>query len=76
MKKLKRSLRRIDLHYNIQMREIQNCLLMLTSVSTFIYLIPVKVTGATHADLNMIPFQYCAQHMGAPFPPQIFELGL
>lgn len=58
MKRLMRSLRRFDLHYNIQMREIQNCLLMLTSVSTSIHLIPVKVTGATHAELNMIPFQY------------------
>lgn len=58
MKRLKRSLRRIDLHYNIQMREIQNCVLMLTSVSTFIHLIPIKVTGATHAYFNMIPFQY------------------
>ena len=46
---------------------------MLTSVSTFGHLIPIKVNRATHADFNTIAFQYEAQHLGASFPPRYYS---
>lgn len=53
--------RRIAHQPNIQMRKIQNHLrlaMTLTSPSTSIQLIPIKVTKATQADLNVSSIQY------------------
>lgn len=60
------------------MREIPDDLrlaMMLTSPSTSIALIPMKVTKATRADLNVSSIQYWAPHLGAPCP-LTFKLGL
>ena len=42
---------------------------MLTSSSTSIHLIPMKVTEATQADLNVSPIQYWAPQLGVIPPP-------